>query len=71
MDDMPEWVIPVIVFVVVAIVVALIIEFLVGHPFISGLLIGLFVGIGGTVIIYRIIQWLKTHSIEVKETKED
>jgi len=50
-----------IAFAIVIIILYNVVSFFVNHPLISGLLIGLGVGVGGTVGFFRIRQWVKEH----------
>ena len=71
MDDMPEWVIPVIFLVIAIIIIVLVVNFLIAHPMIAGIIIGLSAGIAGTVVVYGVRRWFKTHSIEVKDKDKE
>jgi len=75
MDDDAKFAIVIIV-IAIAVVAAIIIlssivKFLIAYPFIPGLLIGLAVGIGGTLAGIKIKHWFETHKIvEVEKNKK-
>ncbi len=62
-------IIAILVVVVIALVILFnIIKFFVTHPFISGLIIGVTVGVGGALAGVNIRHWCQTHAIvEVKK----
>jgi hypothetical protein len=61
-----EWVVPAIVLALGALFIYLVVNYLVGHPFVSGVLVGLIAGTGVTIIAYRAGRWLKNRRFFVK-----
>jgi preprotein translocase subunit SecF len=59
----PSWVLTVFILAIVVLAIVLIVIFLIEHSFIAGLLIGLVLGIGGTLIAPYVIRWFKAHRV--------